>query len=92
MDEDRVMFRDGTVANPEVLKALWAIENAADGVTFVRTDRSPGYRIEIDDRKAPDDFLSYTQRIFLLQHQDEVRRLLWYQADDSHLTGFSVPA
>jgi hypothetical protein len=91
MDEDRVIFRDGMTANTEVLKALWAIENATDGVTFVLTDESPGYRIEIEGRKAPDDFLSYAQRMFLLQHRDEVRRLVWYQADDSHLTGFPEP-
>jgi hypothetical protein len=83
MDDDRVIFRDGTTANPEVLKTLWDIEDR--GGRFVCTGET-GYRIE------PEELLSYTQRMFLIQHRDEVRRLVRYQADDSHLTGFAVPS
>jgi hypothetical protein len=82
MDEDWVIFRDGTTANPAVLKMLWDIEDR--GGRFVLTGET-GYRIE------PDGLLTYTQRIFLLQYRDEVRRLVRYQADDAHLTGFPAP-
>ena len=85
-----MIFRDGTTGNPAVLQALWEIENMREKVTFVRTASSPGYRIEIAGRPAADDFLSFAQRIFLLQHREEVRKLLAYEADDSHLTGIPV--
>ena len=77
MDEARVVFRDGTTAYLAVLKTLWDIEDR--GGRFVLTGET-GYRIE------PDGLLSYTQRMFLLQHRDEVRCLVRYRADDSHLS------
>jgi hypothetical protein len=90
MGEAHVIFRDGTTGNPAVLRALWEIENMREKVTVVRTASSPGYRIEIAGRPAADDFLSFAQRIFLLQHREEVEKLLAYEADDSHLTGIPV--
>ena len=90
MSDAHVIFRDGTTGNPAVLKALWEIENRQEGVTFVCTETSPGYRIEMGGHPAPEDFLSFAQRIFLLQHREEVQKLLAYEADDSHLTGDSV--
>ena len=90
MSDAHVIFRDGTTGNPAVLKALWEIENMQEKVTFVRTELPPGYRIEVAGRPAPEDFLSFAQRVFLLQHREEVKKLLAYEADDSHLTG--IPA
>ena len=73
-----ITFRDGTVASLAVLERLWAIE--ARGGIFVLTDNG-GYDIE------PEGILTVNERVFLLENQDEARRLVRYQADDSHLTG-----
>mgnify|MGYP003644845008 CR=1 FL=1 len=72
-----VVFRDGTVASLAVLERLWAIE--ARGGIFVLTDNG-GYDIE------PEGILTHNERLFLLEHRDEARWLVRYQADDSHLT------
>jgi hypothetical protein len=72
-----VTFRDGTTASLAVLERLWAIE--ARGGSFVLTDNG-GYDIE------PEGILTHHERVFLLEHRDEARRLVRYQADDSHLT------
>ena len=78
-----ITFRDGTVASLAVLECLWAIE--ARGGIFVLTDNG-GYDIE------PEGILTRNERVFLLDHQEEARRLVRYQADDSHLTDATPPA
>ena len=78
-----ITFRDGTVASLAVLERLWAIE--ARGGIFVLTDNG-GYDIE------PEGILTANERVFLLENQDEARRLVRYQADDSHLTDATSPA
>jgi hypothetical protein len=76
MDDACVTFRDGTVASLPVLQCLWDIE--ARGGTFVPVENG-GFLVR------PQDLLTYTERMFLLAHRDEARRLIRYQADDSHL-------
>ncbi|MDA1093709.1 MAG: hypothetical protein O3A25_10655 [Acidobacteria bacterium] len=61
-----------------MLERLWAIE--ARGGTFVLTDYG-GYDIE------PEGILRANERVFLLENQAEARRLVRYQADDTHLLG-----
>ena len=78
-----ITFRDGTVASLAVLERLWAIE--ARGGVFVLTDNG-GYDIE------PEGILTAIERVFLLEHRDEARRLVRFQADDSHLTDATPPA
>ena len=77
-----ITFRDGTVASLAVLERLWAIE--ARGGVFVLTDNG-GYDIE------PEGLLTANERVFLLEHREEARRLVRYEADDSHLTGQTAP-
>ena len=77
-----ITFRDGTVASLAVLECLWAIE--ARGGIFVLTDNG-GYDIE------PEGILRHHERLFLLENQEEARRLVRYVADDSHLRGHSAP-
>jgi hypothetical protein len=72
-----VTFRDGTTASLAVLERLWAIE--ARGGTFVPTNDG-GFRVEPSGRMTP------SEQAFLRTHRDEARRLVRYQADDSHLT------
>jgi hypothetical protein len=67
-----ITFRDGTVASLAVLERLWAIE--ARGGIFVLTDNG-GYDIE------PEGLLKANERVFLLENQDEARRLVRYQFD-----------
>ena len=78
-----VTLRGGVVASVAVLERLWAIE--ARGGTFVLTDNG-GYDIE------PEGILTHTERVFLLEHRDEARRLVRYQADDLHLTDAPAPS
>ena len=77
-----ITLRGGVVASLAVLERLWAIE--ARGGTFVLTDNG-GYDIE------PEGILTHTERVFLLEHRDEARRLVRYQADDSYLTDATAP-
>jgi hypothetical protein len=72
-----ITFRDGTVASLAVLERLWAIE--ARGGVFVLTDDG-GFQV------TPQGLLTANERVFLLEHRDDARRLVRYQADDSHLT------
>ena len=78
-----VTLRGGVVASVAVLERLWAIE--ARGGTFVLTENG-GYDIE------PEGILTHNERVFLLEHRDEARRLVRYQVDDSHLTDAAKPA
>ena len=71
-----VTFRHGVVANTAVLRRLWAIE--ALGCSFVLKDNG-GFRVVHWDKLTPAD------DAFLRAHRDDVRRLIAYQADDSHL-------
>ena len=71
-----VTFRDGVVASTSVLRRLWAIE--ARGCSFVLKDDG-GFHVVHWDKLTPAD------DAFLRANRGEVRRLLAYQADDSHL-------
>ena len=82
-DSKFVTLRGGVVASVAVLERLWAIE--ARGGTFVLTENG-GYDIE------PEGILTAIERVFLLEHRDEARRLVRFQADDSHLTDATPPA
>ena len=68
-----ITFRDGTVASLAVLEHLWAIE--ARGGIFILTDNG-GYDIE------PEGVLTDNERVFLLENQEEARRLVRYVVDD----------
>jgi hypothetical protein len=72
-----ITLRDGTVVSLAVLKCLWAIE--ARGGRLNRTDDG-GFQV------TPQGIVTPNERVFLLENQDEARRLVRYQADDSHLT------
>lgn len=78
-----VTFRDGTVASLAVLERLWAIEGR--GATFVLTDDG-GFLV------TPRGIVTDSEHVFLLEHRDEARRLVRFQADDSHLTDAAAPA
>lgn len=78
-----VTFRDGTVASLAVLERLWAIE--ARGGKIAPTDDG-GFQV------TPQGIVTPTERVFLREHRDEARRLVRYQADDSHLTDAAAPA
>ncbi len=71
-----VTFRDGFVASVTVLQRLWAIE--ALGCSFALKDDGGFHVVHWDKLMPADD-------AFLRAHRDEVRRLIAYQADDSHL-------
>ena len=64
------------MASVTVLKRLWAIE--ALGCSFALKDDG-GFRVVPWDKLTPAD------DVFLRAHRDEARRILRYQADDSHL-------
>jgi len=71
-----VTFRGGFVADWEVVRRLLELE-------------ARGARLEllIDGRirVSPPEALDIESRDFLRAHRDEARRVLEYQADDSHL-------
>ena len=71
-----VTFRDGFVASVTVLQRLWAIE--ALGCSFALKDDGGFHVVHWDKLMPADD-------AFLRAHRDEVRRLIAYQADESHL-------
>jgi hypothetical protein len=77
-----ITLRDGTVVSLAVLKCLWAIE--ARGGRLNRTDDG-GFQV------MPQGIVTPNDRVFLREHRDEARRLVRYQADDSHLTGQTAP-
>ena len=77
-----ITFRDGTVASLAVLERLWAIE--ARGGRLNRTDDG-GFQV------TPQGIVTANDRVFLREHRDEARRLVRYQADDSHLTREAAP-
>jgi hypothetical protein len=68
-----VTLRDGTIVSLAVLERLWAIEGR--GGIFVLTDNG-GYNVE------PKGIVTANDRVFLLEHREEARRLVRYQADD----------
>ena len=68
-------MRDGFVAVRDVLQRLWEIE--ARGASFVITET--GFDI------TPEGILTQRDRAFLLEHLDEAKRILNYEADDAHL-------
>ena len=68
-------MRDGFVAVRDVLQRLWEIE--ARGASFVITET--GFDI------TPEGILTHRDRAFLLEHLDEAKRILNYEADDAHL-------
>ena len=72
-----VTLQGGTVASLAVLERLWAIE--ARGGIFVLTDDG-GFQV------TPQGLLTANERVFLLEHREEARRLVRYEADASHLT------
>jgi hypothetical protein len=65
------------------LERLWAIEGR--GATFVLTDDG-GFLV------TPRGIVTDSEHVFLLEHRDEARRLVRFQADDSHLTDAAAPA
>ena len=71
-----VTFRGGFVASLEVVERLIVIE--ARGARFVSL---AGGRFKVD----PPSVLTPEDTTFLKAHRDEARRVLSYQADDSHL-------
>ena len=71
-----VTFRGGFVASLVVVERLLAIE--ARGARFVSL---AGGRFQV----SPPSVLTPEDTTFLKVHQDEARRVLSYQADDSHL-------
>ena len=72
-----VIFPDGTVASLPVLQCLWDIE-ARGGIFVLLKDGK--VRVEPPDRMTP------SEQAFLRAHLEETRRLVRYQAEDSHLT------
>ena len=71
-----VTFRGGFMADFCIVRRLLDLE--ARGATF---------RLDPDDRFTviPSSVLTAEDRVFLRAHRDEARRVLAYQADDSHL-------
>ncbi len=70
-----VTFKGGFIASLELVERLLAIE--ARGARFVPV----GGRFKVD----PLSTLTPEDTTFLKAHRDEARRVLAYQADDSHL-------
>jgi len=71
----RAQVNDDFVAARDVLQRLWEIE--ARGASFVMTET--GFNI------TPEGILTHRDRAFLLEHLDEVKRILKHGADDTHL-------
>ena len=71
-----VTFRGGFVADWSVVSRLLQIETR--GGCFELTSTG-GFRVTPGSILTPEDVS------FLRQHRDEARRVLQYQADDSHL-------
>ena len=68
-------MRDGFVAERYVLQRLWSIE--ARGASFVITET--GFSI------TPEGIITPRDRAFLLAHLDEAKRIVNYEAADTHL-------
>ena len=73
-----VTFRGGFVADWQVVQRLLDLESR--GAQFRLLD---GGRFCVD----PPDLLTPDDQAFLRAHRDEARRVLEYEADDSHLRG-----
>jgi hypothetical protein len=71
-----VTFRGGFVASLVVVERLFTIE--ARGARFVSL-LDGRFKVE------PPSALTFEDSAFLKAHRDEARRVLSYQADDSHL-------
>ena len=71
-----VVFRGGFSARSDVVERLLDIESR--GGRFVP---QPDGRFRVE----PASLLTSADRAFIRQHRDEARRVLEYQADDSHL-------
>ena len=74
-DRQTVVFRGGFSADWEVVRRLLDLE--ARGATFRR--ETSGFRV------VPADVLTQDDVAFLRAHREEARRVLDYQADDTHL-------
>ena len=75
-DVQLVIFRGGFTARLDVVLRLLSIE--ARGGRFIAV---AGGAFKVD----PSDVLTPEDRAFVWQYRDECRRVLAYQADDSHL-------
>ena len=71
-----VTFRGGFVADSAIVQRLLDIE--ARGCSF-RLEEGGRFRVVPADRLTPDDLA------FLRERRDEARRVLEYEADDSHM-------
>ena len=71
-----VTFRGGFVADGAIVRRLLDIE--ARGCSF-QLEGGGRFRVVPADRLTPDDVA------FLRKRRDEARRVLEYEADDSHL-------
>jgi hypothetical protein len=77
----RVTLRNGTTVSLHVLQRLWNIEER--GGIFVLTDNG-GYNVE------PKGVVTANDRAFLLENQEEARRLVRYQANNMAWTDTRV--
>jgi hypothetical protein len=71
-----VSFRNGFVAPLDVV--LWLLDLERRGAEFI-LQATGRFKVE------PPDLLTAADREFIRLHRDEARRVLAYQADDSHL-------
>ena len=78
-----VTLQDGTLASLPVLQCLWAIEARGGRLDVILDDG--GLLV------TPQGIVTATERVFLRENQDEARRLVRYQADDSYLTDATAP-
>ena len=77
-DAQLVTFRGGFVASLDVVSRLLAVE-ARGGRFIPAAGTGGGFKVE------PREALTSEDCQFFAAHRDEARRVLAYQADDSHL-------